>query len=252
MEDFDSDPASLDGDPIRGTVTVTMKCTFSFSARSLVWLLPLLAVSCAPTMTDYQGHKVFNPIYLFYLESPDRDEWQKPGQVLEALQVGPGLVVADIGAGGGYFTEKLSRRVGSTGHVYATDVQDVMIRELWQRVATQSLTNVTVIKGDFDDPRLPDHSCDLIFFSSVYKEISDRPLFLKRMRPALKPGGRVAIIEYRPDADAPGPPEEYRLPQQQVIAELEAAGFRLVAQFDFLPREYFLVFALPSVSASTP
>ena len=91
--------------------------------------------------------------------------------------MGPGLVVADIGAGGGYFSEKLSRRVGSTGHVYATDVQDVMIRELTQRVLVQSLTNMTVIKGDFDDPKLPDHSCNLIFFSSVYKEIMTGPFF---------------------------------------------------------------------------
>ena len=221
-----------------------MKSSSCFSARILIWLLPLLAVSCAPTMTDYQGHMVFNPFYLFYLEAPERDEWQKPGQVLDALQVRPGLVVADIGAGGGYFSEKLSRRVGSTGHVYATDVQDVMIRELTQRVAVQSLANMTVIKGDFDDPKLPDHSCDLIFFSSVYKEISDRPLFLQRMRPALKPDGRVAIIEYCPGALAPGPPLEYRLSERQVIAELQAAGFRLVEQFDFLPREYFLVFEL--------
>jgi ubiquinone/menaquinone biosynthesis C-methylase UbiE len=210
----------------------------------VAWLLPLLVVACAPTMTDYEGHKVFNPLYLFYLESPARDEWQMPEQVLEALKVGPGMVVADIGAGGGYFTEKFARRVGVGGHVYATDVQDEMIRELWQRVATQGLTNVTVIKGGFEDPRLPGNSCDLIFFSSVYKEISDRPLFLKRLRPALKAGGRVAILEYRPDAEAPGPPEEYRLAEEQVIGELEGAGFRLVERFEFLPREYFVVFGV--------
>ncbi len=76
------------------------------------------------------------------------------------------------------------------------------------------------------------------------RQISDRALFLKRMRPALKAGGRVAIIEYRPDADALGPPEEYRLAEGQVIGEMEGSGFRLVERFEFLPREYFLVFGV--------
>jgi ubiquinone/menaquinone biosynthesis C-methylase UbiE len=208
-----------------------------------VWLLlPGLTVSCG-TMTDYRGHKVFNPIYLFYLESPERDQWQMPEQVLDAVRVSEGQVVADIGAGGGYFTERFSRRVGTNGHVYATDVQPVMIRKLTQRVEQRGLANVTVVLGEFADPRLPDGSCDLAFFSSVYKEISERAAFLERVRRALKPGGRVAILEYRLDADAPGPPVKYRLPEEQVVAELQAAGFRLVERFNFLPREYFLVFA---------
>jgi ubiquinone/menaquinone biosynthesis C-methylase UbiE len=211
----------------------------------LVLLLPWLMVSCGPTMTDYHGHNVFNPVYLFYLESPKRDQWQMPEQVLDALRVSPGQVVADIGAGGGYLTEKFSRRVGTNGHVYATDVQPVMIRKLTQRVGQRALTNVTVIRGEFDDPRLPDGSCDLAFFSSVYKEISNRAVYLERLRRALKANGRVAILEYRPDADAPGPPKKYRLPEEQVVTELQAAGFRLVERFTFLPREYFLVFALP-------
>ncbi len=194
-------------------------------------------------MTDYRGHKVFNPLYLFYLESPKRDQWQMPEQVLNALRVSKGQVVADIGAGGGYFTEKFSRRVGASGHVYATDVQDVMIRKLKQRVARRVLTNVTVVRGEFDDPKLPDGSCDLVFFSSVYKEISNRGAHLKRVRQALKKNGLIAILEYRVDTNAPGPPRKYRLPEQQVVTDLQAAGFRLVERFDFLPREYFLVFA---------
>jgi len=214
----------------------------SLRSGLLLLLLPWLTASCS-TMTDYHGHKVFNPFYLFYLESPKRDQWQMPERVLAALRVSEGQVVADIGAGGGYFTEKFSRRVGTNGHVYATDVQDVMIRKLTKRVKRRGLGNVTVVRGDFDDPRLPAGVCDLAFFSSVYKEISDRATFLKRLHPVLKPAGRVAILEYRPDADAPGPPRAYRLPEAQVVAELEEAGYRLVERFDFLPREYFLVFA---------
>jgi ubiquinone/menaquinone biosynthesis C-methylase UbiE len=220
-----------------------MKLVFrSFLPWLVALLLPGLTVSCG-SMTDYRGHRVFNPFYLFYLESPRRDKWQMPQQVLDALRVSEGQVVADIGAGGGYFTEKFSRRVGTNGHVYATDVQPVMIRKLTKRVKRRALTNVTVVLGEFGDPKLPDNSCDLVFFSSVYKEISDRVSYMERVRWALKADGRVAILEYRPDASAPGPPRKYRLAEEQVVTELEAAGFRLVERFDFLPREYFLVFA---------
>jgi ubiquinone/menaquinone biosynthesis C-methylase UbiE len=209
-----------------------------------VLLLPWLTTSCVSTMTNYRGHKVFNPLYLFYLESPKRDQWQMPKQVLDALQLSEGGVAADIGAGGGYFTEKLSRRVGASGRIYATDVQDVMIRKLEKRVQRRGLANVSVIRGEFHDPRLPAGKCDWLFFSSVYKEIDKRVAYMKTARQALKNKGRVAIIEYRMDAKEPGPPRKYRLSEQQVIAELEAAGFRLVERFSFLPREYFLVFGL--------
>jgi SAM-dependent methyltransferase len=216
----------------------------SLSVICWLWVLLLLwlTTSCVSTMTNYRGHKVFNPLYLFYLESPKRDQWQMPQQVLDALHLSEGSVVADIGAGGGYFTEKLCRRVGASGHIYATDVQDVMIRKLAKRVQKRGLANVSVIRGEFHDPKLPPGTCDWLFLSSVYKEIDERVAYMKTARQALKNKGRVAIIEYRTDAKEPGPPRKYRLPEQQVIAEMEAAGFGLVEQFDFLPREYFLVF----------
>jgi len=208
----------------------------------LLGILMFLAAACAPVMRNYQGHHVFNPVYLFYLESRDRDAWQKPDEVIQALALPPGASVADVGAGGGYFTEKLARAVGSSGRVYATDVQPVMIRKLQRRVDERSLTNVTVIHSGFDDPGLPAQSCDLAFFSSVYKEIDGRVEYMKRLRYALKTDGRVAILEYRPNADAPGPEKKDRLPESQVIDELEAAGYRLGQRFEFLPREYFLIF----------
>jgi len=195
-------------------------------------------------MRNYEGHTVFNPLYLFYLESPKRDQWQKPDEVLQALRLRAGDVVADIGAGGGYFTEKLARRLAPSGHVYATDVQDVMIKKLRKRVAQQALTNVTVIRAGFDDPKLPAASCDLALFSSVYKEIQGREEYMQKVRVALKPSGRVAILEYRPEEPSPGPPRRYRLPEARVVAEMEAAGFTLRDRFDFLPREYFLLFVV--------
>jgi protein-L-isoaspartate O-methyltransferase len=136
-------------------------------AICLVWG----CISCEPTTIDHQGHRIFNPNYLFYLETERRDKWQKPAEVLKALEISNTAVVADIGAGGGYFTEKFSKYLDLSGHVYATDVQDVMIEKLKERVAKRQLNNVEVIRGEFDDPMLPEASCDLVFFSSVYKEI---------------------------------------------------------------------------------
>ncbi len=199
-------------------------------------------VGCSP-LIDYQGHRIFNPLFLFYLESPWRDQWQRPDAVLTALQVTEGMAVADIGAGGGYFTERFSRRVGPQGVVFATDVQPVMLQTLSRRVQCKGLNNVTVVQGEFDDPKLPIGCCDLVFFSSVYKEIENRPAYMRKVLPLLKPGGRVVILEYRPEVEAPGPPKDFRLTDATIIAELESAGFRLVERFDFLPREYFLVFA---------
>jgi arsenite methyltransferase len=205
-------------------------------------LVLVLTTSCLSSMREYRGHTIFNPLYLFYLESPSRDEWQKPEQVIEALALPEGAVVADIGAGGGYFTEKLARHVGPSGHVYATDVQPVMLKKLRQRAQKAGLTNVSVIQGAFDDPNLPPQSCDLVFFSSVYKEIYDRGPYLSKVRNALKKEGHVAILEFRPDAAGHGPPRRYRLPPSQVNAELQSAGFTPLRSFDFLPGEYFLIF----------
>lgn len=204
----------------------------------------LTATGCGPTMREYKGHVIFNSRYLFYLEASYRDEWQKPEEVLDALKLPTNAIVADIGAGGGYFTEKFAGRVGPGGRVYATDVQDALLKKLRQRVAEHRLENVTVVHAAFDDPTLPEGACDLAFFSSVYKEIGNRADYMRRLAKTLKPSGRVAILEYRMDVRAPGPPPKYRLPEEQVIEEMTRAGFALQERFDFLPREYFLVFGL--------
>jgi ubiquinone/menaquinone biosynthesis C-methylase UbiE len=214
------------------------------SVSFCVYFLCLLCMgsACAPTVIDYKGHKVFNPAYLFYLETSWRDTWQEPDKVIKTLQLSPRDVVADIGAGGGYFTERFSKTVGPFGLVYATDVQDVMLENLKERARANGLHNVEVVQGEFDDPMLPENSCDLVFFSSVYKEIDNRLDYMRKVKRILKPGGRVAIIEYRPEEAAVGPPIEMRLSSEQVKQELAGSGFTLENEYDFLPREYFLVF----------
>ena len=210
---------------------------------SVVALAFALAVeSCGPVIVVREGHHVFNPAYNFALDWGDRDAWQKPDQVMRALGLAEGDTVADVGAGTGYFSERFSRTVGASGRVYATDVQDAMLARLRTRVSDHHLANVEVVRGAFDDPRLPDACCTVVFFSSVYKEIDDRVPYMRKVTRALAPGGRVAILEYRPETDEPGPPRAMRLDPQQVIDELASASFTLVARHEFIDRQYFLVF----------
>jgi ubiquinone/menaquinone biosynthesis C-methylase UbiE len=195
-------------------------------------------------MIELDGHRVFNPAYLWYLESDARDDWQRPAEVIAALELEEGDSIADIGAGGGYFTEKFSRTVGEDGRVYAVDVQDVMIARLENRVAEKDLRNVRVIKAEFETPLLPAESIDIAFFCSVYKEIDERIEYMKKVRKALKRGGRVAIIEFHKERGVAGPEFNDRMSDKQVTEELNEAGFFLIQRYDFLPREYFLVFGI--------
>lgn len=217
--------------------------------RCLALWLVIGSVGCGPVMHERDGRRVFNPNYNFVLESGARDAWQKPAQVLDALGVGSGTRVADVGAGTGYFTERFAKRVGAAGHVFATDVQREMLDELRERVREADLANVSVVAATFTDPRLPPACCDLVFFSSVYKEIDDREAYMRRVARALRPGGRVAILEYRPGAGGGGPPEDMRMSQAQIVAELERAGYVLTKSHDFIDRQLFLVFA-PARSGS--
>ena len=212
--------------------------------RTPLLALASLLLGCPPIMVEREGHRVFNPFYLRYLDSGSRDAWQQPERVLDALALAPDAVVADVGAGSGYFTERFARRLGAGGLVYATDVQQEMLRRLRDRVEDAGLANVVVVAAAFDDPSLPESCCDLVFFSSVYKEIDARVAYMEKVVRLLRPGGRIAILEFRPDAEGPGTPKTDRLPPERVIEELAAAGFELREQYTFLPRQYFLVFAL--------
>jgi ubiquinone/menaquinone biosynthesis C-methylase UbiE len=211
--------------------------------RATALALVSLLLGCAPSLIERDGHRVFNPFYLFYLDCRSRDAWQQPERVIDALALAPDAVVADVGAGSGYFTERFARRLGAGGFVFATDVQDEMLDRLSERVAESGLANVSVVTARFDDPSLPEACCDLVFFSSVYKEIDERVAYMEKVRRVLRPGGRVAILEYRPDWEGAGPPPADRLRPEIVTQEMAAAGFDLREQYDFLARQYFLVFA---------
>ena len=204
---------------------------------------------CAPVMVDRAGRDVFNPVYRGFLDTAGRDAWQQPARVVETLALRPGLVVADIGAGTGYFTWRFAERVGPSGRVYATDVQEEMLADLRRLVEERHLRNVEVVPAGFDDPALPAGCCDLVFLANVYKEIDDRARYMRKVARALRPAGRLAIIGFAPDASGLGPPRNVRLPAAQVTEELARAGFAVTERHDFLPRQYFLV-AAPGVTGT--
>ena len=172
-------------------------------------------------------------------DDPKRDEWQKPHQVIEALALKPGAVIADIGSGTGYFAVRFAHMVPQ-GRVYGVDTEPDMVKYLAERAKHMGLQNVFSIAGAPDDPRLPE-KVDLIFMVDVFHHIDHRDLYFRRLRDVLKPGGRIAIIDFR--ADSPhGPPREMRLTPGAVQAELAAAGYVLADRHDFLPYQFFMVF----------
>jgi SAM-dependent methyltransferase len=214
-----------------------------------LWASSVLLVSVMTTAAvtaSGQEHRrpvrIFPPAELGSLEGPDRDLYQKPDQVMDAVGVADGSIVAEVGAGGGWFTVRLARRVGPQGLVYAEDIQEQMIDSIERRMQRESLGNVRTVLGKLDDPRLPDGTLDAVLIVDSYYEF-EKPLdMLRNVKDALKPNGRVAIVDYRRDGEGPGPPLEDRVDESVVIAKAEAAGLRLVSRETFLPYQYMLVF----------
>lgn len=172
-------------------------------------------------------------------DDPERDAWQKPHEVLRALALEPGAQVADLGAGTGYFTVRLANMLPA-GRVYAVDIEPDMVRYLEARAQREGLRNVVAVKGEPDDPRLPE-KVDLVLLVDVYHHIGDRAPYFRRLRDSLRPGGRVAIVDFKLDSPA-GPPRAARIAPETVEAEMKAAGYAVTAEHRFLPYQYFLVF----------
>jgi SAM-dependent methyltransferase len=186
--------------------------------------------------------RIFPPAELGVLEGPDRELYAKPDQVMDALGIADGSIVAEIGAAGGWFTVRLAKRVGPQGLVYAEDIQEQMIDSIERRLQREGLGNVRTILGKTDDPRLPANSLDAVLIADSYYEFEKPVDMLRSVKDALKPSGRVAIVEYRKDGEGPGPRMEDRVDEPTVIEKAEAAGLRLVSRETFLPYQFMLVF----------
>jgi SAM-dependent methyltransferase len=187
--------------------------------------------------------RIFPPEQLGELEGPDRELYQKPDQVMDALGIADGSVVADLGAGGGWFTVRLARRVGPQGLVYAEDIQEQMIESIERRIQRESLRNVRTVLGKPNDPKLPAGELDAGLIVDSYYEFEHPVELLRNVKESLKPRGRLGIVEWRKDGVGPGPSMDERVDESVVIADTEAAGLRLVSRETFLPYEYLLVFA---------
>jgi SAM-dependent methyltransferase len=177
--------------------------------------------------------------YAKLFDDPARDEWQMPARVIETLALAPGQVVADIGASTGYFTVRLAK-VAARPKVYAVDIEKAMVEYVRQRAAKEGLTKVIGIQGTADRANLPE-PVDVVLIVDTYHHIPNRPVYFRELRKSMKPAGRLAIVDFRKGAPS-GPPEHFRFTPEQITAELKQAGFRLLAQHDFLPRQHFLVY----------
>lgn len=177
-----------------------------------------------------------------WLDRRERDVEEAPDDAIRLMDVKKGSTVADIGAGSGYMTVKLAKRVGATGIVYATDIQPAMIALLEKAVAKAKLTNVRAILGAIDDPRLPAESLDMALMVDVYHELSQPQVMLKRIHDALKPGGRLILLEYRKEDPSIPIRPEHKMSVAEAKLELEAEGYTLSRVDDELPRQHVLIF----------
>jgi ubiquinone/menaquinone biosynthesis C-methylase UbiE len=200
-------------------------------------LLPVRAQQARPAPPQ------FPPEALGLLEGPDREDWQQPDQVMDHLGIFEGAHVADIGAGGGWFTIRLAHRVSRTGIVYAEDIQRPMIEAIDRRVKRESLTNVKTVLGTPTDPHLP-AGLDAVLMVGVYNYISDPVGLLKQIAHALGPKGQLGIVDFKPDGSGgPGPALEERPNPDVVKAQAASAGLVLRSHETFLRYQYMLVFA---------
>lgn len=176
---------------------------------------------------------------LAYDDMGRRDAWQRPDDVIRSLAIVPGSKIADVGAGGGYFSFRLAEAVGPNGIVYAVDVDEGMLQSLRERAGEENVANLITVAGELADPKLPE-KVDLIFVSNTYHHIEQRVAYFEGVKRYLSAGGRVAIVEYMSDGllQSCGHSAE----AETIRGEMERAGYSRSADFDFLDRQSFQIF----------
>ena len=196
---------------------------------------PALAQSPGHAHHSFSGAEHWAKVF----DDPERDKWQKPHEVISALKLAPTATVADIGAGTGYFAVRFAHMLPQ-GRVYGIDLEPDMVKYLGERAKKENLPNLTAVAGAPDDARIP-APVDLVILVDVYHHIDKRADYFRKLRASLKPGGRVAVIDFRMDAPT-GPPKSARIAPERVKAEMQSAGYTLGEEHAFLPNQYFLTF----------
>jgi ubiquinone/menaquinone biosynthesis C-methylase UbiE len=208
-------------------------------------LLPFAARAQDAVKRDqHQMHRLHNDpkAYIGSLEDHKRDAYQKPHEVLTALNVKPGEVIADVGAGSGYFTFRLAHQVGDKGKIYAVDVSPDMILHINRRIREVKASNVATILADRDDPLLPDQSVNRFFICDVWHHVENQTKYLSLMKKMLKRGGEVVMIDFHKKELPVGPPTKMKIAREDLLKQMDNNGFRLTKEHIFLPYQYFLVF----------
>jgi predicted methyltransferase len=212
---------------------------------------PALSAQPAPAQSTKPKTRLFGTQDLGLLEAPDREQWQKPDQIMDALGVAEGSKVAELGAAGGWFTLQLAERVGPNGRVYAEDIQRAMLDGIRRRMLAENLTNVTTVLGTASDPHLP-AGLDAALISDAFHEMDDYEdrqqvvTLLRNVALSLKPQGRLGIVDWTPGKGGPGPDAKNRVDPDRVIQAAKAAGMQLITREDFPPFVYLLVFGRAS------
>jgi len=210
--------------------------------RMLAAILLSGALAFSQTHADHMEHRFDNAEqWAKSFDDPARDGWQLPDRVIATLGLKPGQIVADVGAGTGYFSVRLAKSAAAP-KVYAADIEPSMVSYLRERAAKEGLKNIVAVQAAAGSPNLPE-PVDLVLIVDTYHHIGDRERYFRKLASSLKPGGRVAIIDFK--ADSPeGPPSEFRFPPEKFESEMAKAGYKLSARHDFLPRQLFMIFEL--------
>lgn len=172
-------------------------------------------------------------------DNPERDAWQKPEEILDALHLKPTSIVADIGAGTGYFSVRIARRIPD-GKIFAADIEPDMVSYLGERARREHLINIVPVLATAGAANLPE-PVDVVLIVDTYHHIGNRPQYFAKLKSSLRPGGWLAIVDFKADSPS-GPPAQYRISPEQITEELNAAGYSLMQTLQLLPRQYYLIF----------
>ncbi len=208
----------------------------------LLLLGQLLFAQATHPLTGRQIAPVMGAGGAGWLDRPERESEEAPDLALDALGLRAGMTVADVGAGTGYMSLRMARRVGPSGKVYANDLQPEMLQKLRAKSQREKLTNVETVQGTESDPNLPPNAMDLVLLVDVYHEFSQPQAMLDRIRESLKPDGRLVLLEYRKEDPAVPIRIEHKMSVAEVKAEVEAEGYKLDQVIEKLPRQHILIF----------